>query len=95
MIIRGRKQNFIARSQKKHADGEDTSGSSKFDWNKLIENVGTTISSIFSGLTTAKTAAMNQQYYNETQRKSNTTMIIGIVVAVIVIVGILVYVRKK
>lgn len=70
-------------------------GNNKFDWNNLVTQIGSSISSIFGGLTTLKASQANQQYQYQQQKQTNTALWIGVAVVAVVVIGLIVFLRKK
>lgn len=68
---------------------------SSFDWNNLVSTLGSSISSIFNGLTGVKQAETlsNQQRYSN--NNTNSILWIGIAVVAVIVVVIIMSTRKK
>jgi hypothetical protein len=80
------------RQFRRNADGE--SSGNTFDWNNLVSNIGSSISSIFGGLTALKSSQYNSQQQYQQQKSTNTALWIGIAVVAVIVIGLIVFLRK-
>jgi hypothetical protein len=75
--------------------GNEETKTKGIDWNNLITNVGNSFSSVFGYLTASKASQLqggnNQQY----KGNSNSVMWIGIAVVAVIVIGLVIFLRKK
>ena len=75
-------------------NAQNKSGGS-LDWNGLISSVGDSVSSVFGWLTASKQGQINAQYQQQQNRNNNSVLWIGLGVVAVVVVGLIVFLRKK
>ena len=81
---------------RRHADGDVAEvNTGKFDWNNLISTIGTSISSIFGGLTASKQAELYQNQQQYQSRNNNTLLWAGMAVIVVIVIVVIMVSRKK
>ncbi len=68
--------------------------SSSFSWNNLVTQIGSSISSIFGGLTALKASQANADYQYTQQKQTNTMLWVGIAVVAVIVIGLIVFLRK-
>ena len=72
-----------------------TSNKESFSWNNLVSTLGSSISSIFNGLSGMKNAEAAANYNQYQQKKSNSLLWIGIAVVAVIVIAIILVSRKK